>query len=178
MKKMHKITAMALLLAAVGCAQKNENGPASSAPSGAAALSSWVVSEAVDPITDTKTITVSQPAKQHGDFQIQIECSDGKPSISLWGERFFPTVRGEGETYSVSYRFDSKPGVQFANWRALKHWASPPDEAAFLKEMLGAKTLYARVDSEAMEVSEGQFYLAGLPEALAKSRKLCPSLSA
>ncbi|MEI2428673.1 hypothetical protein RDV84_00265 [Lysobacter yananisis] len=172
-----KLAALTMAFAITGCAQKSETTATAAAATSAAELSSWVVSESVDPITDAKTITVAQPAEQHGDFQLRIECTGGKSSVSLWGDRFTPTTRGDSESYSVSYRFDAKPGVQFADWRALDHWASPADEAAFLREMLGSKTLYARVDSDAMETSEGKFHLAGLREALAKTLALCPALS-
>lgn len=172
-----KIAAMTMALAIAGCAQKSETTAAAARETQSPELSSWVVSESVDPITDAKTITISQPAEQRGDLQLRIECAGGKSSVSLWGDRLTPTTRGDTESYSVSYRFDAKPGVQFADWRALEHWASPADEAAFLREMLGAKTLYARVESDAMESSEGKFHLAGLRDALAKTRALCPALA-
>lgn len=135
----------------------------------------WAVSEPVDRITGKASAIVTQSAKG-GDFKVQLECSGGRPSVSLWGDRFYPHMVGSSEYYLVSYRFDSKPGVQLENWNGLDHWASPPDEMAFLREMLSSKTLFVRVAGTAMETFEGEFDLSGLEPALTASRKLCSGL--
>lgn len=135
----------------------------------------WIVSKAVDAITDKPSVVTYRNSLE-GVSALRVECAAGTYAVNISGEQFYPSTVGDDDRFYVSYRFDSKPGVVAEDWNGLKHWATPLNEAAFLKEMLASKKLVVQVGSGVMDTVEASFDLEGLDSSLSESRKLCPSI--
>lgn len=153
---------------------------------GAAREPTWQLRRATDRLDDTSLLEVSKAATETVKFEPRRSADHSKKAVLVFRCRdksteamfYVPQTLVAGHRNDVIYRFDARPPTKTQSWEhstdnaAVGIWSSAPAQA-FIRRAMESKKLLFRTETTVFGITEAEFDLTGLGEAIKPVREAC-----
>jgi type VI secretion system protein VasI len=143
----------------------------------------WLVDEGKSKLDDSPSVGLAvqsvAPFKnrygQEKPLFLFIRCDEGQTKVYIdFAGHFMSSIEGRGK---VEYRVDDKPAKSKAftdsNDHAVLGLWSEKSSVPWIKELIGAKTLFVRATPFSESAVSGEFPISGIDEAIKPLRAAC-----